>query len=119
MMRRIAEASPRLEARVAGVFYLLAVLTAAFAEGFVRGRLLYAAGLIPVAIVRVTHKPDRGWTPKTYKEREIPVPAKLLKALKAWKGKSDPTCNLMFPTAGCNPSWIFSTAVKPSQNELV
>ena len=48
-MRRIAEASPRLKARVAGVFYLLAVLTAAFAEGFVRGRLLYAAGLIPVA----------------------------------------------------------------------
>ena len=48
-MRRIAEASPRLKARVAGVFYLLAVLTAAFPEGFVRGRLLYAAGLIPVA----------------------------------------------------------------------
>jgi len=49
MMRRIAEASPRFKARVAGVFYLLAVLTAAFAEGFVRGRLLYAAGLLPVA----------------------------------------------------------------------
>lgn len=43
------ETSPRLNARVAGVFYLLAVLTAAFAERFVRGRLLYAAGLIPVA----------------------------------------------------------------------
>jgi hypothetical protein len=28
---------------------LLAVLTAAFAEGFVRGRLLFAVGLIPVA----------------------------------------------------------------------
>jgi hypothetical protein len=48
-MRRIAETSPRLKARVAGVFYLLAVLTAAFAEGFVRGRLLYVAGLLPVA----------------------------------------------------------------------
>jgi phosphoglycerol transferase MdoB-like AlkP superfamily enzyme len=48
-MERIAEASPRLKSRVAGVFYLLAVLTAAFAEGFVRGRLLYVAGLIPVA----------------------------------------------------------------------
>jgi hypothetical protein len=55
MMRRIAEASPRLKARLAGVFYLLAVLTAAFAEGFVRGRLLYAAGLLPVtAFVVVT-----------------------------------------------------------------
>lgn len=49
MMERIAESSPRLKARVAGMFYLLAVLTAVFAEGFVRGRLLYAAGLIPVA----------------------------------------------------------------------
>ena len=46
---RTEETSPRLNARVAGVFYLLAVLTAAFAEGFVRGRWLYAAGLIPVA----------------------------------------------------------------------
>ncbi len=27
--------------------------------------------------VRVSHKPDRGWTPKAYKEREIPIPAKL------------------------------------------
>jgi hypothetical protein len=37
-----------LKARVAGGFYLLAVLSAVLAEVFVRGRLLYAAGLIPV-----------------------------------------------------------------------
>lgn len=48
MLQRIRESSPRLKARVAGVFYLLAVLSAVFAEAFVRGRLLYAAGLIPV-----------------------------------------------------------------------
>lgn len=48
MIQRIRESSPRLKARVAGVFYLLAVLSAIFAEAFVRGRLLYAAGLIPV-----------------------------------------------------------------------
>jgi integrase/recombinase XerD len=24
--------------------------------------------------VRVTRKPDRNWTPKAYKEREIPIP---------------------------------------------
>jgi hypothetical protein len=53
VMERIVEASPRLKARIAGVFDLLAVLTAAFAEGFVRGRLLYAAGLIPVACFAV------------------------------------------------------------------
>jgi len=43
-----SESSPRTKARVAGLFYVLAVLSAAFAEGFVRGKLLYAAGLIPV-----------------------------------------------------------------------
>jgi hypothetical protein len=48
MIKRIHEASPRLKARIAGVFYLLAVFTAVFAEAFIRGKLLYAAGLIPV-----------------------------------------------------------------------
>ena len=62
--------------------------------------------------VRVTHKPDRGWTPKAYKEREIPIPAKLVKSLKAWKGKSDKTCNLVFPTAGCNPKLDFLDCLK-------
>jgi len=42
-----------------------------------------------------------------YKEREIPVPARLLKALKAWKAKADQPCNLVFPTAGCNPRLDF------------
>jgi integrase/recombinase XerD len=62
--------------------------------------------------VRVSHKPDRGWTPKAYKEREIPIPAKLVKSLKAWKGKSDKTCNLVFPTAGCNPKLDFLDCLK-------
>jgi hypothetical protein len=47
-MQRIREASPRLKARIAGVFYLLSVLTAVFAEAFVSGRLLFAVGLVPV-----------------------------------------------------------------------
>jgi hypothetical protein len=45
MMNRIAEASPRLKARTAGVLFLLLVLTAAFTEFFVRGRLSFAADL--------------------------------------------------------------------------
>jgi len=57
--------------------------------------------------VRVSHKLDRNWTPKAYKEREIPIPAKLVKKLKAWKAKSDKTCNLLFPTSGCNPKLDF------------
>jgi hypothetical protein len=43
------ETSPRFRARVAGVLYLLAVLTAVFAEFVVPGRLGLAAILIPVS----------------------------------------------------------------------
>jgi integrase len=62
--------------------------------------------------VRVSHKPDRGWTPKAYKEREIPIPAKLVKELKAWKAKADKTCGLVFPTSGCNPKLDFLDCLK-------
>jgi integrase/recombinase XerD len=64
------------------------------------------------ATVRVSHKPDRGWTPKAYKEREIPIPAKLARTLKAWKAKADKTCGLVFPTAGCNPKLDFLDCLK-------
>ena len=64
------------------------------------------------ATVRVTHKPDRGWTPKAYKEREIPIPAKLVRELKAWKAKSDKTCGLVFPTSGCKPKLDFLDCCK-------
>ena len=49
IMAKIGEASPRVKARIAGVFYLLAVLTAVSGETFLRGRLSYVAGLIAVA----------------------------------------------------------------------
>jgi integrase/recombinase XerD len=62
--------------------------------------------------VRVSHKPDRGWTPKAYKEREIPIPTKLVKKLKARKAKSDKTCGLVFPTSGCNPKLDFLDCLK-------
>ena len=45
MMRRIAAASPRVKARIAGVFYLLTFLTGIFAL-VVRSRLGVAAGLV-------------------------------------------------------------------------
>ena len=64
------------------------------------------------ATVRVSHKPDRAWTPKAYKEREIPIPAKLVKSLKAWKLKADKTCGLVFPTAGCKPKLDFLDCLK-------
>jgi Domain of unknown function (DUF4386) len=49
MMKLIAEASPSFKARIAGALYLLSVLTAAFTELFVRGRLNYAGGYIAIA----------------------------------------------------------------------
>jgi hypothetical protein len=45
MMKRIAEASPRFKARIAGVFYLLTFLTGGLAL-VARDRLGFAAGLI-------------------------------------------------------------------------
>ncbi|HLM80453.1 MAG TPA: tyrosine-type recombinase/integrase [Terriglobales bacterium] len=62
--------------------------------------------------VRVSHKPDAGWTPKAYREREIPIPAKLTKSLKAWKAKSAKTCAFVFPTAGCKPKLDFLDCLK-------
>jgi integrase len=62
--------------------------------------------------VRVTHKPDRGWTPKAYKEREIPIPAKLAANLKTWKAKAAKDCNLVFPTGGCRPKLDFLDCLK-------
>jgi Domain of unknown function (DUF4386) len=44
-MKRIAQASPRFKARIAGALFLLLVLTAAFTEFFARGRLSFAADL--------------------------------------------------------------------------
>jgi integrase/recombinase XerD len=62
--------------------------------------------------VRVSHKPDRGWTPKAYREREIPIPSKLVKSLKTWKGKASKDCALVFPTVGCNPKLDFLDCLK-------
>jgi len=52
-MKRIREVSPRLKARIAGVLFLLLLLTAAFTEFFVRGKLSFAADLA-VGIIEVS-----------------------------------------------------------------
>jgi integrase len=67
---------------------------------------------LAASTVRVSHKPDRGWTPKAYKEREIPIPTKLVKSLKAWKAKANRDCNLLFPTGGCRPKLDFLDCLK-------
>jgi len=49
MKQRSRAASPRLKARIAGGFYLLAILAGTFGEFYIRGRLGYALGLVAVA----------------------------------------------------------------------
>ena len=56
MPNSIAESPERFQARRAGGFYLLAVLSAIVVEASVHGRLLYAAGLVPIACFLVTMK---------------------------------------------------------------
>jgi hypothetical protein len=46
MMKRFADVPPRFKARMAGVLFLLLVLTAAFTEFFARGGLSFAATLV-------------------------------------------------------------------------
>jgi integrase/recombinase XerD len=67
---------------------------------------------LKAATVKVTHKPDRRWTPKMYKEREIPIPARLVESLRACKMRCDRSCHLVFPTAGCNPKLDFLCCLK-------
>jgi integrase/recombinase XerD len=64
------------------------------------------------ATVTVRYKPEYGFSPKNYKEREIPIPAKLVTSLKAEKDKRDKTCGLVFPTAGCRPKLDFLDTLK-------
>jgi integrase/recombinase XerD len=65
------------------------------------------------ATVRVTQKPDRGWAPKAYAEREVPIPDKLVKSLKTWKAtRDDKKCNLVFSTSGCNTKLDFLDCLK-------
>lgn len=60
----------------------------------------------------VSHKLDLGWSPKAYKEREIPIPEKLVEKLKALQKTSDRSCKLIFPTSGCKPKRDFLDCLK-------
>jgi len=62
--------------------------------------------------VTVRYKPEYGFSPKNYKEREVPIPEKLVKQLTLWKAKSDKSCGLVFPTAGCRPKLNFLDCLK-------
>jgi len=55
--------------------------------------------------VTVRWKPQYGWTPKNFKEREVPIPSALAEALKEAKKKASKGCELVFHTAGCLPKF--------------
>ena len=61
MMERIAEASPRLKARIAGVFYLLTILTRIIADAFVRNQLVVSDDAAATATNILAHAPLWWW----------------------------------------------------------
>lgn len=61
MMGQIPEASPRFKARIAGVFYLLTILTRMFVEIFVRNRLVVSDDAAATATNILAHEPLWRW----------------------------------------------------------
>ncbi|HLZ39368.1 MAG TPA: DUF4386 domain-containing protein [Candidatus Sulfotelmatobacter sp.] len=57
VMERIAEVSPRLNARIAGAFYLVTILTRMFVEIFVRNRLVASDNAAATANNILAHEP--------------------------------------------------------------
>ncbi len=56
MTIQTAETSPRRKARIAGVLYLIVILAAAFAEAFVRGRLIVRSDAAATAANILAHQ---------------------------------------------------------------
>jgi len=61
MTQQIAAASPRLKARIAGVFYLLTILTRMFVEIFARNRLVVPDDAAATATNILVHEPLWRW----------------------------------------------------------
>src|SRR5438552_19165922 len=53
-------------------------------------------------VVRVTAKPEHGFRPKDWEEREVPIPDRLVKSLKEW-AKNRNGSPFVFPTRNGTP----------------
>ena len=60
----------------------------------------------------VSVKREYGFTPKNYRGREVPIPSKLLDALRDAKTKAVVGCPLLFHTSGCKPKNDFLDVLK-------
>ena len=49
----------------------------------------------PNHVVRVTAKPKLGFTPKTWEEREVPIPDRLYDSLRTHREAAQPGCSLV------------------------
>src|SRR6266404_3479668 len=62
--------------------------------------------------ITVRYKKEYGFSPKNYKEREIPIPARLVASLRQKAKSKAGDCALVFPTAGCKPKLNFLDDLK-------
>ena len=58
-------------------------------------------------VVRVTEKPQWGFIPKNWEQREVPIPDRLVASLKSYLARQRVKSPLLFPTAGGLPNYHF------------
>ncbi len=58
-------------------------------------------------VVRVTEKPQWGFIPKNWEQREVPIPDRLVASLKSYLARRRVKSPLLFPTAGGLPNYHF------------